>query len=116
MIKKFSVKNFRNVNVKDIEFNRINILIGPNNSGKTNFIKALTFFANMIIGGKDNSFNSSFLGEVDRNGWDKMLNKNLQGSREIEFKWNIRLDNEDCNFYLHLTPVVNRIFILPKKN
>ena len=53
MINKFSVRNFRNVNVKDIEFNRINILIGPNNSGKTNFIKALTFFANMIIGGKD---------------------------------------------------------------
>lgn len=65
MIKKFSVKNFRNVNIQNIEFDKINILIGPNNSGKTNFIKALSFFANMIIGGKDNSYESSFLAEVD---------------------------------------------------
>lgn len=120
MINKFSVKNFRNVNVKDIEFNKINILIGPNNSGKTNFIKALTFFANMIINGKDNSYDSSFLGEVERNGWDKMLNKDsrgytlewdaiigpednvlnkdFQGSHELEFNWNISLDKEVCNY------------------
>jgi predicted ATPase len=120
MINKFSVRNFRNVNVKDIEFNKINILIGPNNSGKTNFIKALTFFANMIIHGKDNSFDSSFLGEVERNGWDKILNKDVIGyelpghviignleqmlnrdgpsSNEIEFNWNISLDNEVCNY------------------
>lgn len=98
MINKFSVRNFRNVNVKDIDFNKINILIGPNNSGKTNFIKALSFFANMIIGGKDNAYDSSFLGEVDRNGWDKILNQNSHDSRELEFNWNISLHKEDCNY------------------
>ena len=40
MIKSFSCSNFRNVNVKNLRFSKINILIGPNNSGKTNFIKA----------------------------------------------------------------------------
>ncbi len=98
MINKFSVRNFRNVNAKEIEFNRINILIGPNNSGKTNFIKALSFFANMIISGKDNSYESSFLAEVEHNGWDKMLHKNFYNSDELEFSWNIKLEKEDCNY------------------
>jgi hypothetical protein len=52
----------------------------------------------MIIGGKDNSHNSSFLGEVDRNGWDKMLNKNATDSDELEFNWNIILEKESCNY------------------
>lgn len=36
MIKKFSCSNFRNINASDLEFAKINILIGPNNSGKSN--------------------------------------------------------------------------------
>lgn len=48
MIKSFSCSNFRNVNVKNLKFSKINILIGPNNSRKTNFIKALSFCADML--------------------------------------------------------------------
>ena len=33
MIKKFSCHNFRNINASNLEFAKINILIGPNNSG-----------------------------------------------------------------------------------
>ena len=34
MIHGFSCDNFRNISVKDIELSRLNILIGPNGSGK----------------------------------------------------------------------------------
>lgn len=44
MITKFSCHNFRNINKENLEFEKINILIGPNNSGTTNFIKAIPFF------------------------------------------------------------------------
>lgn len=98
MIKKFSAHNFRNVNINNIEFNQVNILIGPNNSGKSNFIQALSFFANMIISGKDNVFDSAFLSEVNRNGWGKLLNKNSKNSTEVSFKWNIELDGEICDY------------------
>ena len=54
MINKFSCHNFRNIQAEDLEFEKINILIGPNNSGKSNFIKALTFFSEMLRTGKDN--------------------------------------------------------------
>lgn len=48
MINKFSCHNFRNIFTDDLEFEKINILIGPNNSGKSNFIKAITFFSEML--------------------------------------------------------------------
>lgn len=44
MIKRFRCHNFRNIQIDDMEFEKINILIGPNNSGKSNFMKAITFF------------------------------------------------------------------------
>lgn len=41
------IKNFRNFNNINIEFNpRMNVIIGHNNSGKTNLIKALQFVLN----------------------------------------------------------------------
>lgn len=48
MIKKFACENFRNISKAELDFARINILIGPNNAGKSNFIRALSFAANMV--------------------------------------------------------------------
>lgn len=44
MINRFSCHNFRNINADNLEFEKINILIGPNNSGKTNLLKQLHSF------------------------------------------------------------------------
>ncbi len=44
MIKKFSCHNFRNINASNLEFAKINILIGPNNSGKVILLKRLLSF------------------------------------------------------------------------
>ena len=59
MINKFSCHNFRNIQAEDLEFEKINILIGPNNSGKSNFIKALTFFSEMLRTGKEDNLKSA---------------------------------------------------------
>ena len=98
MIKKFSVNNFRNVTINDLDFSKVNILIGPNNSGKSNFIKALSFSANIVANEKEKeaTLNSAFLSEVQRNGWERLLNKYSERSREVEFNWTINLDGEDC--------------------
>lgn len=89
MIKKFSCHNFRNINVDDLEFEKINILIGPNNSGKSNFIKALTFFSEMIKNANEGNLKSAFLNAVSRNGWGHMLNKYTESKEEISFKWEL---------------------------
>ena len=84
MIKSFSCTNFRNVNVSDLKFSRINILIGPNNSGKTNFIKALSFCADMM------NCSGSLIGD---SAFQTMISKRGMGdpTKSIRMKWNIDL-------------------------
>lgn len=78
MIKNFTCNGFRNITCSDLEFARINILIGPNNAGKSNFIRALSFAANMVNNQKSDS--TGFLSEIKRNGWDQIANKHTDKS------------------------------------
>ena len=87
MIFKFSCKNFRNVDVSNLNLERINLLIGPNNSGKSNFIRALTFFANMIAFGEDPALKTSLLAEVKRNNWVKPINRHAEPGPVVSFEW-----------------------------
>mgnify|MGYP004526911577 FL=1 len=98
MIEKFSCHNFRNINASDLEFSKINILIGPNNSGKTNFIKALTFFSEMLKKSDEGNLKSAFLNAVSRNGWSHMLNNNVEEHSPIEFAWELDLDGEPVRY------------------
>lgn len=97
MITRFSCKNFKNITTSGVNFKKINILIGPNNAGKTNFIKALSFLAEMLIFGRENSYKSSFLQTISHNGWERVLDKHVaHKEREIDLSWNIQLEN--CGF------------------
>ena len=92
MIKRFSCRNFRNVNVEDLTFERINILIGPNNAGKSNFIKALTFYSDLLINASEGNVKTAFLNAVARNGWDHAHNKYTSDKEPIDFSWAIDLE------------------------
>lgn len=98
MIKKFSCSNFRNINASDLEFAKINILIGPNNSGKSNFIKALTFFSEMIKKSEEGNLKSAFLNAISRNGWEHILNNSADERSSIDFAWELDLDNEPVRY------------------
>ena len=88
MIRSFSCDNFRNVFCKDLEFARINILIGANNAGKSNFIKALSFAANMVSTHQIES--TGFLSELKRNGWNTAVNRKATED-SFKFVWNFEL-------------------------
>lgn len=94
MIKSFEALNFRNVACNNLNFARINILIGPNNSGKSNFIKALSFAANMV--NSNNNDSTGFLSELKRNGWLSVVNKNSEKS-SFDLSWVLELDNIQNN-------------------
>lgn len=94
MISKFSCHNFRNINADDLEFEKINILIGPNNSGKSNFIKAITFFSEMLKNAGEGNLKSAFLNAIARNGWEHSLYKHAEPDTPIEFIWEISLNGE----------------------
>lgn len=98
MILKFSCKNFRNISAEELSFAKINLLIGPNNSGKTNFIRALTFYAEMLDRADEGNLKSSFLNAVARNGWEHMLNKKADKDKEIRFSWKMNLNSEPVEY------------------
>ncbi|MBD2754550.1 AAA family ATPase [Spirosoma validum] len=43
MLKRVSIQNFKSLKDITLDLQKVNLLIGPNNSGKTNFLKALEF-------------------------------------------------------------------------
>ena len=45
MLKRVSIQNFKSLKDITLDLQKVNLLIGPNNSGKTNFLKALEFMA-----------------------------------------------------------------------
>ena len=108
MIKEFTCSNFRNVEVDHLKFSRINLLIGPNNAGKSNFIRALSFSANMINGvGADTS---GFLAEVRRNGSYEILN-HTSGYKEVNLKWEIALKRQEVDYSLRFHLDKNAVHI-----
>lgn len=94
MINRFSCLNFRNVKAEDLEFEKLNILIGPNNSGKSNFIKAITFFSEMLKNAEKGNLKSAFLNAISHNGWDHLLFNDARDREPIELSWNIGLGVE----------------------
>ena len=103
MIEKFSCRNFRNINADNLSFERINILIGPNNSGKTNFIKALTFYSDILVNSSNGSLKTAFLNAVSRNGWEHARNKYVAPDTPIEFSWEINLNGKPVRYKLAYT-------------
>ncbi len=97
MISSLTCKNFRNIDVDNLTFKRINILIGPNNSGKTNFLHALAFCSDMLKRGNGNA-SSSFLNEVAYNGWQKVLNRVAGDDGSIRFQWGLSVNNRELDY------------------
>ncbi|MBC7568543.1 MAG: AAA family ATPase [Spirosoma sp.] len=59
MLKRVSIQNFKSLKDVTLDLQKVNLLIGPNNSGKTNFLKALEFLKvnyNQFPRRKDASF------------------------------------------------------------
>lgn len=119
MIKSFSCKNYRNVNVENLKFSRINILIGPNNSGKTNFIKALSFCADMINCSGRLIGESAFQTMVSRHGMGDIYNKySLETDKIIDMKWDIDLGNSrkvSYKFAFHTGNEMKDFFVTREK-
>lgn len=89
MIRSFKCDDFRNVSCEDLEFERVNIMIGPNNAGKSNFIRSLSFPANMVNNPKGET--TGFLSELKRNGWHSTANRRMNRS-SFKLVWKFELE------------------------
>lgn len=98
MIETFKCKNFKNVQADNLRLGKISLFVGPNNYGKSNFIRAISFGANMVSAYDQSQ--SGFQQEVERNGGVELLNKNTQG-KIIFLEWDIQLpDNKKVRYTL----------------
>lgn len=94
MINSFSCKNFRNINVADLELSRINIFIGPNNSGKTNLIKTITFYSNMLKHAAEGNEGTDFMNAMARNGWNHSKNYLAPINEPVSFEWHLNYNSQ----------------------
>lgn len=63
MISKVRIKNYRSIESLDLELSMSNLLLGQNNTGKSNFLRAIN---TAIIGASDISENDIFIGDGER--------------------------------------------------
>ncbi len=86
MLKRLKVKNFRSLKDFEIEFGKFNVLIGTNNSGKSNIIDVLNFISE--------GFNENLESLFNRRGGYKnvVFGKNDENNIEIE------AEGEEDNF------------------
>jgi predicted ATPase len=75
MLRTFWLRNYRNVQLEENRpprLGRINLLVGPNNSGKSNFIRAMGFLRDMLLCKGEPS---AFLATVQEHGMAEALNR-----------------------------------------
>lgn len=83
------ISGYKSINTERIQLNPINILIGANGSGKSNFISFFTFL-NRLYNQKVNDYIEL------SGGTDKILHKGQKNTNQISFKVGF---NEDTNAY-----------------
>lgn len=103
MLKSFSAQNFRNLKIRDLQFKKINLFIGPNNSGKSNFIDAINYFSELVTSGKnrDTRYDTAFYDVIAEHGYGDVLDRNLSKPGEISMDWVIsNAPNKDLHYQL----------------
>lgn len=83
-LKRLQVKNFKSFEEIDIEFNKFNVIIGPNAAGKSNFLEIFQFLSDAISKGLKNA--------VELHGGINYVRNFLLKNDEIRFDLNFSSD------------------------
>lgn len=93
MIKKVRIKNFKSIYDLDISLGRVNLFIGENGSGKSNFLEALVFVSAYQSNKLDNEFLVSRGLRVPDN--NLMLSAFEKNSKKNKNNIEIRINNDE---------------------
>ncbi len=105
MITKIQVKGFKSIKELEIDLNPVNILIGANGAGKSNFISIFSFLRHVM--------NKNLQQHVIKSGGaDKILHYGKKITQEIEIIIHLKSKNNHRNqFILNLGVSNNTLFI-----
>lgn len=89
ILNQISYKNYKNLaSGKNVKINHLNILIGPNGSGKTNFVRLLKFFRDAVTQGKDETRGvTAFDNAIGELGHEGSLDKSLKLPAKLEIDY-----------------------------
>ncbi|MGF7215852.1 putative ATPase [Spirosoma lacussanchae] len=91
MLKRVSIQNFKSLKDVTLDLQKVNLLIGPNNSGKTNFLKALEYMA------KDNT-------NQEEPEYDRLVFRQQEGIEiEITLLYDLDENSHDRGFVCTIT-------------
>jgi AAA15 family ATPase/GTPase len=91
-IHKILIRNYKNLQVDDLKLSSFNLIVGPNNSGKSNFMQ-IFFFINSIINGSADNNEISFkkgrfdiIGSIVPDYFEKVRDSKKRMIFKIEFE------------------------------
>jgi len=87
-IKRIRASNILSYDNIDIELNKLNVIIGPNASGKTNFIHILEFLRDIVLNGLNEAIEN-------QGGIKYFTNINLGTSKECELEFEFECGGEE---------------------
>jgi len=106
MIEKIHIQNFKSIYDLELEVGRVNLFIGENGSGKSNFLEALVFVSASLLNKLDNEFlvsrglrvpePSLIKSAFEHTSQDKIIEILL--THDNNLKTNFKLDNENTNY------------------
>lgn len=87
MLTSLRIQNFRSIRDAQVKLGQVNLFIGPNNSGKSNFLKGISLMAFSIREYPSNTLsNEHFLSLLPRNmSFSNILEKNIRIAAQTEF-------------------------------
>lgn len=99
IIKKLSLKNFRNFDSAEINFNeRLNIIIGDNGQGKTNIIEAI----NLLMEGE--SFRYSKNENIIQIGKSESIIRSETVNENLDYVFKLKLEHKKKDFFVNEKP------------
>ncbi len=109
MINKVSIKNFKSIfEIKDVKVGRVNLLIGENGSGKSNFLEALVFVSAYQSNKLDNEFLVSRGIRVPENNlmisaFGNNKNKNIEISINDKEYYEFKSSSKNYSQWIHVS-------------
>ena len=110
-IENIKLSNYKNIDSAQIDFGNLNVIVGPNNSGKSNFLQSICFI-NEFINGKMDSMEQGFAGNYKNYGYifpknfDMVPKKNKNETFDFELKY-----SDDTNSYRYIIKLGLKVII-----
>ncbi len=104
-IEKVVVNNYKNIQNAELELNNFNVIVGANNSGKSNFLQVLSFL-NFIINGSVKEIENFFEVGLFRGYFGNIIPNN-KTDKKGEIKFELLITDTDINVNYFYSIVLN---------